>query len=38
MKLEQITTLTLCLWLTSESVVSRETEELPRYPLKNGDF
>jgi hypothetical protein len=38
MKLKQITILTVCLLLPANSVFSREPCELPRYPLKNGDF
>ena len=38
MKLKQISILTVCLFLPADSVFSREPCELPRYPLKNGDF
>ena len=38
MKLKQITIFTVCLFLPVDSVFSREPCELPRFPLKNGDF
>ncbi|MBC8354520.1 MAG: hypothetical protein H8E66_21200 [Planctomycetes bacterium] len=38
MKLKQITIFTVRLFLPLKLVFSREPCELPRYPLKNGDF